>query len=292
MIEKTVPKVYIILVNYNGIADTKECLKSLQNITYPNYDVIIVDNASKDHDALMQDKEIQNNAILIFSKYNNGFSDGNNQGIAYALNHNADYVLLLNNDTIVEKDFLEALVSTAEKHSDTGIVTGNIFYYSQPDMLWYSNGSFDKKTCITEMVQPTEYEETKITFACGCLMLIRASVLQQIGMLSDKFFLYSEDTDFCCRVAKAGYQLYWTKKSVIYHKVSASTINNSDFQQYYLVRNNLLMIEQYSTNHMKSYFHRFLLCFKDLIKKRVSFHCLLDALSDFHKKQYGRSRKY
>lgn len=292
MIEKAVPKVYIILVNYNGIADTKECLKSLQNITYPNYDVIIVDNASKDHDALMQDKEIQNNAILIFSKYNNGFSDGNNQGIAYALNHNADYVLLLNNDTIVEKDFLEALVSTAEKHSDAGIVTGNIFYYSQPDMLWYSNGSFDKKTCITEMVHPTEYEETKITFACGCLMLIKASVLQQIGMLSDKFFLYSEDTDFCCRVAKEGYQLYWTKKSVIYHKVSASTINNSDFQQYYLVRNNLLMIEQYSTNHMKSYFLRFLLCFKDLIKKRVSFHCLLDALSDFHKKQYGRSRKY
>lgn len=286
------PKVAIILVNYNGISDTIDCVKSLCKINYPNYDIIIVENASNDQEKIAKDVFLNKNAKILFSERNNGFSDGNNQGIEFALNNNAKYIVLLNNDTVVEPDFIDELVDTAQRHPDVGIVTGNIYYHSQPKNLWYSCGDYNTHTSVTKMVRTTNKNEDEVTFACGCLMLITAEAIRKVGMLDESFFLYSEDTEYCCRMIKNGYHIYWTSKAHIYHKVSSSTGENSDFQQYYLLRNNLLMIRLYSTNKIRSYILQFYCSMKNLIRRRASIRCYLDAFNDNRRRNYGRSYKY
>ena len=127
------PKVSIILVNYNGYQDTIECLKSLKELEYHNYEVIIVENGSKDYEKVKNDRFLNDNAIVILEKENGGFSAGNNIGIKYALENGTDYVFLLNNDTTIDKNAIKYLVEIAENDNKVGIATGNIYYYSQPD---------------------------------------------------------------------------------------------------------------------------------------------------------------
>ena len=117
------PKVSIILVNYNGYRDTIECLQSLRKITYPNHEVVVIDNASTNESVEEIGDFIREGEILIPSEVNGGFSAGNNIGIKYAIDHNADYCLLLNNDTEVQKDFLTELVKTAERYQRKAVIT-------------------------------------------------------------------------------------------------------------------------------------------------------------------------
>jgi len=286
------PRVFIITINYNGYKDTVACIESLRKIKYLNYEIVVVENASDDSQKIAEDPYINENATVILSNRNSGFSDGNNQGIRYAMEQGADFVLLINNDTVVDENFLDALVNTAQRHEDAGIVTGNIYYFKEPKKLWYSNGNFDTRTCITRMVCESSRQEENVTFVCGCLMLIRTKAIRSIGLLEDMFFLYSEDTEYGCRMIKNGYKMYWTPDAHIYHKISASTKECSDFQQYYLIRNNFLMIRLYSTNKFLSYINHAYICLKKILRGRASLRCVKDAVADNLKRQYGRSIKY
>lgn len=236
------PLVYIILLNYNGYKDTIECVESLERITYSNYKIIIVDNASSDESEIIL-KEKFSQHIYIQTGSNLGFAGGNNVGIEYALKNGADYVCLLNNDTIVERDFLEPLVENAEKDKYIGVVSGKICYYNEPNKIWFAGGSINPWTGITKHFKLNQIDKGKenvqITtgYVTGCLMLVKREVIINVGMMNDKYFLYYEETDWNVRIRRYGYKIIVDYRSKIYHKISASTSKVSNLTTYYFIRN-------------------------------------------------------
>lgn len=241
-------KVSIILLNYKGYQDTKECINSLKEIDYKNFNIIVVDNESGDGSLEKLQKDFVSTAgvelYFIPSGKNGGFAYGNNIGIKYALENGSDYVVLLNNDTLVEKDFLNILVEEAENHKDAGVVTGKILYESKRDSVWFGGGEINWNRFYGFH---SHYEDERyITFSTGCLMLIRKEALQKVGLLPEEYFMYYEDVDFCAMLQDAGFKIYYTPRSIIYHKVSASTGGEeSPFAVYLNTKNRLRFMNKY-----------------------------------------------
>lgn len=280
------PLVYIILVNYNGYHDTAECMSSLDRINYDNFRIIIIDNASceKDRNLLKSDQALNRQAEIIYSAENGGFAEGNNIGIRYAVEHGADYVLLLNNDTVVDPGFLKKLMETAESHPETAIVTGRIRLFYSPEQDWYAGGNYNYRTGITEMLYyPECTTEAEVSFASGCLMLIRSEYIKMNGLLDTSFFMYSEDTDYCCRVHGVGRKIFYNSEAVIYHKVSASMGAKNNRQQYYLIRNNLYVIKRYVHRKWLAYMIRLSLSIKEAVAGYSDFATVFSAFHDFRK---------
>ena len=233
----------IILVNYNGYDDTVECIKSIENSDYDNYKIILVDNGSKDKNKILNDNYINNAADVIISEENLGFSGGNNLGIKYAQEkYDPEYYLLLNNDTVITKDTISNLKKGFDFDSKAGIITGKIYYFSEPKTIWAAGGKFNFNTGIADQPElgkiddGVQYENTcEVSFATGCTMLISKQVINTVGYLEESYFLYAEDTDYCCRVLNAGFKIIYVGKALIYHKVSASTGKQSNMQQYYML---------------------------------------------------------
>lgn len=288
------PKVSIILVNFNGFTDTKECIESLLSITYLNYEVIVVDNCSTitpNYETLAYIKE---SAIYIEAGDNLGFSGGNNIGINYAIKKGTDYILLLNNDTTVEPNFLNKLVSVAENYVDTGIVGGKIRFYNAPDRLWFGGGSFNIETgkTVHERYDALDIQVKQkireISFMTGCLMLIPVEVIMKTGLFNEDYFLYSEDTDYCCRVINSGKKIYYCEDAIIYHKVSSSSGVKSITSSYYMTRNNLWIIKQYTKQPalliVKSHWQSM----KDIVSGRKSLKPVIEAYWDFYMNRIGK----
>lgn len=241
-----IPKVSIIILNWNGLKDTLECLESLQKIDYNNYEVIVVDNNSSGNDVeIIREKYGDFVWKIIVNDQNLGFSGGNNVAINFALNSNADVVLLLNNDTIVEPDFLTRLVQASIEYPDAGILTPMINFYSNKSVIWSAGGKISK---IKASGFTSGYnEEDKIfrktfycTFASGCCMYIKKDVFSKIGLLDENYFLYLEDTDFCYRASKSGFKILFVGNSTVYHKVQSTTAReNFLLPIYYGLRNRL-----------------------------------------------------
>ncbi len=242
------PLVYIIIVNWNGIKDTIECLESLKTIKYTNYKVVLVDNGSKNNEG-GKIKEQFPEIILIKNSTNTGFVVANNQGIKKALVDKADYVLLLNNDTVVSNNFLNVLVELAEKDKKIGVVTPKILYYKS-DKIWSMGGYVSKVTGISRMIGKGKLSQYFIDyiepeFATGCAFLVKTKILKKVGLLDHIYFAYYEDVDWSFRIRKAGYKIVTNPNSIIYHKKSASagiagTSKFSSIQTYYLARNSII----------------------------------------------------
>jgi len=289
-----IPKITVILVNYNSYSDTLECVHSLKQIDYCKFDIVIVDNGSGDKGLLEKDTYLNETTTILYSKNNGGFSYGNNVGIKYALDKGADYVLLLNNDTIVEPDFLTKLLDCAQKKGACGIVTGQSRYYSRPDEINFRGGKFNYKLGTPEYVDPHVEEEVRedITFATGCLLLIPKSTIIKVGFLDESFFMYGEDTDYCMRVLQAGLKIYYCDDAVIYHKISASSGECSDFKTYYILRNSLYIIKQYGNNQGYAFLRQVYLSAKFIFKGIYKWAPVRRAWTDFLKGKKGRSFIY
>ncbi len=244
------PKVSIILVNYNGFKDTIDCLYSLRNLTYKNFEVMIVDNASTNDSAEEIKPALTENEVLLEADENRGFSAGNNIGIRYAMDNGADYCLLLNNDTVVEPDFLGLLIEAFRIYPKCGLSIGKILYESQRDVIWYAGGSLNLKTARTEhwhyqeKISEENDKMQKVTFATGCCMCLSAEAIKKVGLMDEDFFLYEEDADYSIRFINAGYEIFYVPQARIYHKVSASTGSKSGIAQYYTIRNKYKMIDK------------------------------------------------
>ena len=250
----------VIILNYNGYADTVECLDSLKNIEYPNYDIFVVDNGSKTFD--------DNNIIKIYPSVrvvclpvNLGFTGGNNFLLDLVPYSDYDYVLLLNNDTVVSWDFLSYLVNTAESDTRIGIVSPLIFYYNVMDgwsdfyddggqghaKIWYNGGNVNKWTGITRHDQTFHCKPVHDTgYANGCCMLIKRELIEKNGGLYNGYFAYYEDLDYSYRAKAAGYRIVVDQRAQIYHKVSA-TAKKSNVGRFYYIRNRLLYMKRNST---------------------------------------------
>lgn len=286
------PLVYIILVNYKSVEHTIECIKSLQQVTYSNYKIIVVDNCSEDN-SLEQLEECKNNIILIESKLNTGFAGGNNLAINYAMKNNAEYVLLLNNDTTVEPDFLDELIKKTSPN--IGINIGKILFYYDKSMIWYAGGKINKLKGCTDVngfeKDNGQYDQEEyVTFASGCCMLISKDILKKVGMLREDYFLYFEDTDYCAKVLRSGYKILYSPKSVIYHKESVSTVKESFVFLYYITRNRLYFIKDNigGLNKLLSYIYSNIFIFTKAIINKQDKKPILLAYRDFFRNIKGR----
>lgn len=243
--------VYIVLLNWNGLPDTLECLESLKKIDYPNFEVVVVDNNSSGDDAkIIKEKFGDFIKEIIASKENLGFSGGNNLGIKYALDKQADFILLLNNDTTAESDFLGKLLDVFNRNNNLGISAPQINYYDTPEIVWTVGGKISKIrgsgfAYSDKNESEIENKEKVVTFASGCCLLIKREVFNKVGLFDEKFFLYVEDTDFCYRTGKAGYKIIVSPNSKIYHKIGRSV--SEDLKQlplYYTTRNRLFFAKK------------------------------------------------
>ncbi|MCK4800220.1 glycosyltransferase family 2 protein [Candidatus Parcubacteria bacterium] len=295
-------EVYIIVLNWNGKDDTLECLKSLEKINYSNYKIVVVDNSSED-DSVSEIRRQFSSVKIIENKENLGFSGGNNVGIKYAINNGAHYVLLINNDTTVEKDFLNELVEIGESDEKIGVLGSKIYFYSEPSRIWFAGGKVNwlknKGTHIgLDQIDSGQYDKIKeMDYLTGCCLLIKREVIEKIGVLSEDYFLYYEDTDFSLRAKNADYKIVYVPKSKIYHKISRSTKPGSSNYVYYHSRNGLTMAKRTGSllNKIVLYPYCIFLFLKQIIKiifipqKREWAFAVLKGEKDFLLGKMGRA---
>lgn len=259
------PLVYIIIINYNGYKDTIECVKSLENIKYKNYKIIILDNDSKDGSEENLRKVLLGHTIIQTGK-NLGFAGANNLGIKYAIDNRADYILLLNNDTIVDDDFLDYLIEGFGVSQDIGMVGGKIYYYDEPDKVWYAGGEFDELRAKGKHYTVDSNSKYKmVEFITGCMQLISVEALRKVGYMNEKFFLYFEDVDYCFRFIKNGYKLMYSSNAKIYHKCGGSANYKSSLSIFYSNRNRYLFINE-NFKGLRALVMKFIYYFELLIK--------------------------
>lgn len=257
--------VSIIIVNYNTPDDTKATIASLANIDHVGFDyrIIVVDNGSKELLSFSNLFLKKNTKVdLLRSESNLGFSGGNNLGIQHAIDHyDSDYYLLLNSDTIVSKEFLQKLYEMMKNDPKIGLAASKIYFHKgyeyfansyketeKHHVLWYVGGKVDWTNLLSYHIGIDEIDrghfdkEKETDYATGCVMMINREVIERVGRLDDRFFLYSEDVDFSLRVHEAGLKVMYCPNSVVYHKIGRSTGGaGSPLQQYYQTRNRLFL---------------------------------------------------
>lgn len=237
------PKVSIVILNWNQENDTSVCLDSLKALAYDNYEVILVDNGSKNGSPDRIKKRFPD-TVLIKNDENLGFAEGNNTGMRYALRKGADYIFLLNNDTAVDKDVLNELLRVAESDKSVGVVGAVNYSFDYPDRAvlvytsfnWFTG--FTKKEKLDDISNGVITEPQEAHGVTGSSLLIKREVIEKIGLLDKRFFIYYEDTDWCMRARRAGYKVMYVPRAGIRHKVSV-TFGQKTALEYYLYTRNL-----------------------------------------------------
>jgi GT2 family glycosyltransferase len=228
---KKLPFVITVLLNWNKWEYTAECLRSLQNLDYLNNQTVVVDNGST-NDSVTRLRSLFPDVTLITNEENLGFAAGCNVGIRYALNQGADYVWLLNNDTVVHPHALTALVERAESDPQIGAVGSVIYDWERRDkILAWGGGRISYWSGRSRHVSvPVENE--KLDFLTGASILIRREALGAIGLLDERFFLYWEDADFSIRLKKKSWKLAVATHSKVWHRETATVGRGTEFQDY------------------------------------------------------------
>jgi len=246
-ITKKYPLVSIVAVNFDHPEVTCDFIESLNKITYPNFEVIIVDNKSPNDNPFII-KQLFPNVIFYLSQVNWGFAGGNNQGI---MRSRGEYVLLLNNDTIVDKGFLEPLVEKMQSDPSIGAISPKIRFFYDPDIIQYAGFlPMNKYTIRNAAIGYREKDkgqydcDRETAYAHGAAMMVPMEVIKKIGLMSYIFFLYYEEADSSYRIKRAGYKILYVHNSIVYHKESVSTGKLSALKIYYLTRNRLVFMRR------------------------------------------------
>lgn len=237
------PIVSLITINYNQAQVTCDMLASTRVLTYPAFEVIVVDNGSRDDPRPLIEQGNYPNVTVIMSPENLGFSGGNNLGISHA---KGEYLFLLNNDTIVTPDLITNLLGPFLKNPSVGVTCPKIRFYDQPGILQYAGyhplSRFTGRTWAVGLMEEDkgQYNQGGPTFfAHGAAMMVSRKVLEAAGSLDDSFFLYYEELDWSARIRKAGFVIYYEPSALIYHRESMSVGKQSALKVYYHIRNRL-----------------------------------------------------
>ncbi|EKD44671.1 MAG: hypothetical protein ACD_71C00052G0002 [uncultured bacterium (gcode 4)] len=243
--------VYIILVNWNRWRDTIECLNSLKKLTYSNFKIVVIDNGSTDKSVVKLKKYSSLIKLILLGK-NYGFSYANNIGIRWAIKNNAKYVLLLNNDTIVSPDLIDILVKSMHKYPSAGALGVKVYYYDQPDVLWFAGsfidryGEFPTHIGLGE-VDKGQYDKIcDIPFINGSAFFAKAEAIKKIGLLDERYFYMYEDADWTSRFLKAKYRCLYVPQAKIWHKVHSATGGKTPCWWYFDARSRLLWNKSYN----------------------------------------------
>jgi len=285
----SLPRVVIVILNWNGWKDTIECLESVFQIEYSNFKIVLVDNNSTDdslkkineyaegklkvesnffeytegnkplsyqflkkggNSSIFHDKQL----TIIINDANDGFAEGNNIGINYALKHlDPTYLLLLNNDTVVDKYFLDPMIKEGETHEKIGLLGPKIYYYDDPEVIWCVGGKIDWKFARGLHVGNKELDhgqyqvKTHFDYISGAALLIKKELLENVGLLDKKYFLYFEEVDLELKAALKGYKNMYIPQSKIWHKVSRSGGGISkEVGLYYITRNRWIFMKKWA----------------------------------------------
>lgn len=306
------PKISVVILNYNGIKDTLSCINSLLYGVFPSVflNLILVDNQSFENPEkkISESFEIysrqhpKNNKKLIYiqNPKNLGFAEGNNIGIKKALSLKSDYILLLNNDTVVDTGLFKTLLKTA-KEKQWDIIGPKIYFYpgcefhydryKQSELgkvVWYFGGKIDWKNMIfshsgVDEIDRGQFKKDHETdYVSGCAMFVRAGVFKKIGFLDKRYFMYLEDMDFCQRAKLSGFHIGVSAKAVVWHKnASSSGKPGSEFHVYYQTRNRLIFAFKYAGWKMR------LLLLRESLRQFFLNDIRRKAVLDFYLHNFG-----
>lgn len=246
------PKIVITILNWNGKKDTIECLESLKQITYSNYEILLVDNGSTDG-SVECFRELYPDIEILENGKNLGFAEGNNAGIKRALEIGADYVQMLNNDTIVDRNYLTELMNAIQSYPDVGIAGPKTYHYDSPNILGCAGGFINYwKGTISHMgagkVDSGQFEDNlELDFISGTSPIFSKELLLKIGLLDNRFFFGGgEDVDISIRAKKNGFKIIYAPKAKIWHKgETVSRKKRGAEYGYYFIRNQFLLKDKH-----------------------------------------------
>ena len=254
----TESSVYLIVLSYNGRQLTLDCLSSVLKLNYKNFIVVVVDNASADDSVESIRKEFSQECdtgklILIESTTNLGFAGGNNLGVKYAFEKNADYIVLLNNDTVVDKGLLENMIPICESDPRIGIAGPKIYYQDPPNQIWFAGGEIKLYKGQSQHIGIRQKDTGQFNtvrecdYITGCAMLIKRRVIEQIGYLDTTYPMYSEDADFCFRATQQGVTIIYIPTGLVWHKISAAAGGQLKWKKIRLrLYSNFLFLKRYA----------------------------------------------
>jgi GT2 family glycosyltransferase len=241
------PSVAIVVLTWNNSIDTLECLDSVSQLTYPNLHTIVVDNGSTDGSVDRIRQRYPAIDLLVLAS-NLGYAAGNNAGLQHALELQADYILILNNDTLVAPDLIDELIRVAEANPRIGMV-GPLMYCTQPRDRLFAAGSVIRwrygDTQNRGMFEPTEMlkewtQPEAVDYITGCAVMIKRSCLEVIGSFQADYYINYEDTEWGLKAQRAGFEVWYVPAAVIWHKVSVTIGLSSPLSAYYMTRNRLM----------------------------------------------------
>lgn len=280
---REMPKVYIVVVNWNGRNDTLECLASLMDLDYPRHTVVAVDNASSDGSV----KEIRlrfPQVTILQAGANLGFAGGNNVGIRHALEHGADYVWILNNDTVVAPDALTRLLERMQAKTDAGMCGSKLVYYHDRRQVQALGGAtYNRWFCIpkhlgrnsdVDAAVDVEEVEARLDYVVGASLLVSRRFVETIGLMNEDYFLYFEELDWAAR-ARGRFSLAYAENSIVYHKEGASIggkidrpLERSSISDYYWMRNRLIFTRKFYPYALPTAYVSLLLALFNRVRRR------------------------
>lgn len=264
-------KISVVILNWNGKKYIEKCLGFVLKLEKNNFEIeiIVVDNASTDDSPDLIEQQYKT-IKLLRNKENLGYAGGNNVGLKYAIENGADYVLVLNPDTIVDRNLLVELLKTFKKENKVGIVGPKIYFakgyeyhkdrYEEKDLgkvIFYAGGIIDWDNLLAshrgvDEVDKGQFDQTGETdFVTGCAMMLGTEVISKIGYFDERYFLYWEDSDYCQRAKKAGFELSYEPKGLVWHLDSGSSEVGGDLHDYFITRNRMLFGMSYGSLRAK-----------------------------------------
>jgi hypothetical protein len=245
----------IIILNWNSREMTAECIRSILAMDASEYTILVVDNGSHDDSVDYLQNEFPQ--ITLFAQDNNlGFAAGCNIGMRHALADGFEYVLLLNNDTVVAPGFIREMLATVQNDPRIGAVCPKIYFADRPNLIWYAGADFSPWTGSSKhrgwkKVDHGQFDDCKeITQATGCAMLVRCSALLDVGLLDEQFWAYIEDVDWSLRFLKQGYRLGFAPKAHLWHRDGATAVKSlgsgsAAIRQFFSTRNMVFLARKH-----------------------------------------------
>ncbi len=243
------PRVVVVILTHNGWANTEACLESLAQLTYENYEIVVVDSGSTDRTVARVREQFPRVAVIDLGA-NLGYAEGNNVGMRWALAHDADYVLVLNNDVALAADCLTQLVQAAEAEPRAALVGPLVYHFNEPRVIQSAGGT---RTAAWHLYHRGQNEEDAGQYASlepvdwltGCAILAKREFLETVGFLDPEYFLYQEDVDWCLRAREAGYKVLWVPQAHLWHKGVQRDYAPGAHVTYYMFRNYLLLLKKH-----------------------------------------------
>lgn len=243
------PSIVTIILNTNRRDDTLACIASLIANDYPNHHIIVLDNASSDGSAAAIAERFPQ-VEIIHLQANRGYAGNNNVGIAAAIEQGADWVFVLNEDTILAPDCLSQMIDAAQQHDHIGVVGPMVYHHNEPHTIQSAGGRLDR-FWVSHHIAENEPDTgqfaapRRVDWISGCAILVHRDVVRQTGSLDERFFYYWEETEWCLRATRAGWNILHVPAAKLWHKGVQRDYNPNPSVTYYNTRNRLLMLAKH-----------------------------------------------